>query len=460
MGRFFGTDQKLPVIAMNNEPDKLRSISKSGDRSDLIKRILSIEANEVKSTIAAFLFVLILMASYYILRPVRDAMVSDWSDQELSFLWNINFFVSSAIVALYGYAISRLKFKIVVPVVYIFFATTFIVFYFAVSIVTDRAVIDKIFYLWVSVFSLFHVSVFWSFMSDTFNREQAKRLFAIISAGASLGALVGPAVPVLFVDHVGVDTLMLIASSGLMLVIPIIYYLYRQKFGELANGDHNIDIGKLRLGGHWWSGFRTFVSNPYFLAIGIFILLYVFISTFIYFEQKNLLTSYSRPERIQILGSIDWIVNLLTFGLAFFATGHIVKKWGMPTTLALLPLLVTVGLLVFAFVPVVSVLLVLQIIRRSGNYAVTRPAREMLYTEVSEEDRYKAKPVVDIVVYRGGDAVSGSLFTFLTDGPGMGLAAVALVGAVIAALWVRVGLLLGRYYNTIKRHSGVSQKCP
>ncbi|VAW83034.1 transporter, putative [hydrothermal vent metagenome] len=409
---------------------------------------LSIAPGESKATLASFLFVLILMASYFILRPVRDAMASDWSDLEVSFLWNINFFVSTGIVALYGYAVSKLKFRNVVPIIYTFFASSFIIFYFVVSLVADRQIVDKIFYLWVSVFSLFHVSVFWSFMADIFSRAQAKRLFPFIAAGASTGALIGPIIPAMFATTLGVETLMLVASCGLMLVIPLIFYIYQQKTTSLGNTSLNINHQQKIIGGNWWSGFRTLVRNPYFFSIGIFILLYVFIGSFIYFAQKNLLAEYSRVERIQILGSIDWLVNLLTFGLAFFATGRIIKKFGMPITLAMVPLFVLACLIILAFAPLISIVLALQVARRAGSYAITRPAREMLFTEVSEEERYKAKPVVDIVVYRGGDAVSGTLFAILTDGIGFGLAAVAVVGAGIAGVWTFVAIRLGRRYES------------
>ncbi len=419
----------------------------------LFHKPLSIAPGESKATMAAFLFVLILMASYFILRPVRDAMASDWSDLEVSFLWNINFFVSTGIVALYGYAISKLKFKNVVPMVYSFFASSFIIFYFAVSLVADRQLIDKIFYLWVSVFSLFHVSVFWSFMADIFSRSQAKRLFPVIAAGASAGALIGPIIPAIFATTLGVESLMLVASCGLMLVIPLIFYIYKQKMTSLGNASLIVQQSHTKIGGDWWSGFHTLVRNPYFLSIGIFILLYVFVGSFIYFAQKNLLAEYSRVERIQILGSIDWLVNLLTFGLAFFATGHIIKKFGMPITLAMIPLVVLACLIVLAFSPLISILLALQVTRRAGSYAITRPAREMLFTEVSEEDRYKAKPVVDIVVYRGGDAVSGTLFAILTDGFGFGLAVVAFIGAGIAGIWTVVAIRLGRLYESKARNS-------
>ena len=419
----------------------------TGILGKLIKGASDIEPEEIKTTVVAFAFVFILMASYYILRPVRDAMASDWTDTEVSFLWNINFFISAGIVAVYGFAISKLKFKWVVPTVYLCFAASFIAFYLGATALEDRTLVEKSFYVWVSVFSLFHVSIFWSFMADTFTKAQAKRVFAAIGAGASAGAIFGPAIPALFAEALGTQNLMLIASCGLLLVVPLVFYIYHLKETELGNTDVSVDLSAAKMGGHWWKGFQAFFTNPYLLGIGIFILLYVFIGSFVYFEQKNLLAEYSRAERTEILGGIDWIVNVLTFGLAFFATGRIVKKFGMAFTLALLPLCVVVGLLILAFAPVITVLLALQVARRSGNYAVTRPAREMLFTQVSQEERFKAKPVVDIVVYRGGDAVSGSAFALLTDGLGLGLAAVAVVGAGIAAVWGWVGVLLGRKFE-------------
>ena len=417
------------------------------DNSSFLSRIFLIEKSEWKATVVSFIFVFLLMLSYFILRPVRDAMASDWSDLEVSFLWNINFFISAFLVAVYGLAVSRIQFKILVPLVYACFAASFITYYFIAGSLADRTLIDKAFYVWVSVFALFHVSVFWSLMADTFNQEQARRLFAIIAAGASLGAIIGSGVATAFAKKVGIDMLMLVASCGLIVVIPLVFYIYRLKEYELGNTGVKADLDQIKIGGHWWHGFKTVLTNPYLLSIAAFLVLYTFVGSFIYFEQKNLLADYTREERTQILGGIDWIVNTLTFGIAFFATSRIVKKFGMPTTLALLPVFVVIALLILAFAPILTVLLALQVARRSGNYAITRPAREMLFTEVSQEDRYKSKPVIDIVLYRGGDAVSSIVFAFLTTGLGLGLAAVAMVGAGIAAVWAWVGVWLGRKYD-------------
>ncbi len=412
-----------------------------------LQRAANIEESEVKATSISFAFVFILMTAYYILRPVRDAMASDWTDAEVSFLWTLNFFISTGVVALYGIAVSNIKFQRLVPGVYAFFAVSFILFYLAVTAAQDQTLIDKAFYVWVSVFSLFHISVFWSFMSDLFNKEQAKRLFAIIAAGASAGAMLGPSIPALFAGKVGTQTLMLIAAGLLVLPVPLILYLGKLKVTQLHNEAVHADLSAAKIGGNPFAGFKMFFTNPYLLAIGIFILLYTMIGSFVYFEQKNLLAEFDRSARTQILGGIDWIVNVLTFGLAFFATSRLVREFGMGFTLALLPVLIVGGMLVLAFAPIIVVLLALQVARRSGNYAVTRPAREMLFTEVDRETRFKAKPVIDIVVYRGGDMVTSWFFTGLTQGLGLGLGAVALVGSGIAAIWAGVGIYLGKLYN-------------
>ncbi|WP_299557060.1 MFS transporter [Seonamhaeicola sp.] len=415
----------------------------------LLKKASEIEANEIKATALSFLFVFILMLAYYILRPVRDAMASDWSDAEVSQLWTLNFFISTSVVALYGIAVSKMKFKLLVPSVYAFFAVTFILFYTSMSSIEDSTLVDKCFYVWLSVFAMFHLSVFWSFMSDIFNKDQARRLFATIAAGASAGALLGPMIPTLFAG-IGTDNLILVAAVLLLIPIPVILTLTRLKRSELKNVDETTDTSKYKIGGNPFAGFKYFVTNPYLLAIGIFILLYTMISTFVYFEQKNLLAEFDRAKRTQILGSIDWIINVLTFGVAFFATSRIVKKIGMGLTLALMPIIVCAGILILAFAPIIVVLLALQVARRAGNYAVTKPAREMLFTEVDKETRFKAKPVIDVVIYRGGDMTTAWIFTGLTEGLGLGFTAVGVIGAGIAAVWAGVGLWMGKLYNRQK----------
>jgi AAA family ATP:ADP antiporter len=411
-------------------------------------QILSkIKEREIKAVIFSFLFVVVLMTAYYILRPVRDAMASDWTDAEVSLLWTLNFFISAGIVALYGAAVSKFRFRLLVPTMYGIFALSFVIFYFLVSISEDRILIDKAFYVWVSVFSLFHISIFWSFMSELFTKEQSGRLFGIIAAGASIGGLIGPSITAFFSVSLGIDSLMLIGSMMLLIPIPIIFYLQLLKTTDLNNGTSDLPPTNQPIGGNPIAGFKMLFSNPYLISIALFIFLYTGISSFVYFELKNLLSDLSRPERTMIWAQMDLAVNVLSISMGLFITGRIVSRFGMSVTIALVPVIVCIGLLVLAISPLLGVVMILQIVRRAGNYGVTRPAREMLFTLVDRETRFKAKPVIDIVAYRGSDMLMAWLFTGLTQGLGLGLAAVAAIGAGIAALWSLVGIYLGRWFE-------------
>jgi AAA family ATP:ADP antiporter len=414
----------------------------------LLDLACDIHPEEIRATLASFSLVLILMGSYYILRPVRDAMASDWTDAEVSWLWTFTFLFSALAVSLYGWAVTRIRFQRLVPSVYGFFATSFVLFYLGTLTLADRTLLDKSFYVWISLFSLFHISVFWSFMADTFNKPQAKRLFAFIGAGASIGAIGGPALAALLVGDLGTDPLLLIASALVVITLPLVLWIQRLKERELMNRDVAATTSDFDfIGGNPLAGFAEFLGSRYLLGIGLFIFFYTSIGSFVYFELKNLLADYDRETRSQIWAGMDLAVNSLTILVAAFATGRMAKYLGLPFTLGSIPVLIGVGMLILAAAPMVSVVVALQIIRRAGNYAVSRPAREMLFTAVDREVRFKAKPVIDIVIYRGGDMLNAWAFTALTQGLGLGLGAVALVGAGIAACWAATGVFLGRQFN-------------
>ena len=425
----------------------------SGARRDnaltrAIRAATKIEPHELQATLLSFAFVFVLMSAYFILRPVRDSLSSDWTDEQLSWLWTSTFFVSLIAVSLYGAVISRVRFRIIVPSVYAFFAATFIAFYIAGSTLGENDYVNRAYYVWLSVFSLYHLSVFWTFMSGLYDKEQAKRLFSIIAMGASTGAIVGPAIPAFFADDVGNLNLLLIAAVLLMVPIPIIRRLERLRISDLGNEDVHADLSRdQKLGKNPFSGFKAFVSSPYLLAIGLFILLYVVMNTFIYFELRKMLGDFDREVRTQIWASIDLAVNSLALLTALFATGRLATRFGMASTLALIPALMVGGWIMVALSPVLAVLIGLQITRRAGNYAITRPGREMLFTAVDTETRFKAKPVIDIVVYRGGDVVTAWFYTALTATLGFGLAGIAATAAIIAAAWAGAGVFLGRKYE-------------
>ena len=423
------------------------------------KAAAKIEPNELRATMLSFLFVFILMTAYFILRPVRDSLSSDWTDEQLSWLWTSTFLFSGLAVSIYGGVISRVRFKVIVPTVYAFFAATFVGFYIAGSTLGDNDYVNRAFYVWLSVFSLFHLSVFWSFMSGLYNKEQAKRLFAVIALGATAGAIVGPILPTFFADDVGNLNLLLIAALLLLAPIPLISVLEGLRTGELRNADVQADLSREKqLGANPFSGFTKFASNPYLLAIGVFILFYVIMNTFIYFELRKVLGDFDREVRTQIWGSIDLAVNVLAAVTALFATGRLATRFGMSVTLALVPFLMIGGWIIVAVSPIMGVLIGLQVARRAGNYAITRPGREMLFTIVDAETRFKAKPVIDIVVYRGGDVATAWLYTALTATLGWGLAGIAVVSAVICAAWAGAGAYLGRSYERNASESAAADR--
>ena len=398
-----------------------------------IKAATKVEQNELTATLLSFAFVFVLMTAYFILRPVRDSLSSDWTDEQLSWLWTSTFFVSVIAVSIYGAVISRIRMRVIVPSMYAFFAISFVGFYIAGRTLGDNDLVNRAYYVWLSVFSLYHLSVFWTFMSGLYNKEQAKRLFAIIAMGATAGAIAGPAIAALFADRIGNLNLLLIAAVLLMLPLAIIGRLEQLRISDLGNEDAQTDLaGGRELSANPFSGFKTFISNPYLLAIGLFILLYVVMNTFIYFELRKMMGDFDREMRTQIWAGIDLAVNSLTFVVGLFVTGRLATRVGMPTTLALIPVFMVGGWVVVALSPVLAVLAGLQIVRRAGNYAITRPGREMLFTAVDADTRYKAKPVIDVVVYRGGDMVTAWFYTALTTGMAMGTAGVAAMAAVVA----------------------------
>lgn len=418
----------------------------------------NVEPGELRATLASFAFAFSLMTAYMILRPVRDSLSSDWSDEQLSWLWTSTFFFSVIAVSFYGGVISRLRFKVMVPSVYAFFAATFVAFYIVARTTGESDLVNRAFYVWLSVFSLFHLSVFWSFMSRIYNKDQAKRTFSVIAFGVTLGAIVGPSVATFFADDIGNINLLLVGAVLLLVPIPLIGVLERLRVDDLGNADVVDRLSSdSQLSANPFSGFKTFASDRYLLAIGGFILFYVTMNTFIYFELREALAHLERDVRTQYWGGIDLAVNLLAAVTALFATGRLATRAGMSTTLAIVPLLMVGGWFVVAVSPVLIVLIGLQVARRAGNYAVTRPGREMLFTIVNAETRFKAKPVIDIVVYRGGDVVMAWVYTAITATMGMGLAGVAVLSAIICAIWAGAGVFLGRSYEKeslggIKKH--------
>ncbi|MEJ2061069.1 MAG: MFS transporter [Gammaproteobacteria bacterium] len=387
-----------------------------------------------------------LLAAYYVLRPIRDEMGISGGLGALHWVFTGTFVAMLLAVPLFGYATRRFERHRLLPLVYAFFIVNLLIFYGLLRVDAWRADAARAFFIWLSVFNLFAVSVFWSFMADLYTNSQAKRLFGLIAAGGSAGALLGPTLTTLLVIPLGPVNLLLVAAVLLLFAMLCI--------GRLNRWAHEAGAGHAATGrppeegpiaGGLWSGIACLLRSRYLLGIAAFILLYTTLSTFLYFQQAHIIAeSFSgSAQRTRVFAAMDLAVNLLTLTGQLLLTHRAVTRFGLPATLALIPGMLMLGFGLLAAAPVLGVLVGVQITRRAGNYAFTRPAREMLFTVVSREEKYRAKNVIDTLVYRGGDAASAWVFAVLS-GLGLSLGALALVAIPLAGVWLWVGWWLGQ----------------
>ena len=406
-------------------------------------RLTQIEPSEIKGALVSFLFIFLLMASYMIMKPVRDALPSDWGDVSLAQQWTYTFIVSTIAVSIYNVFASKISLRKIVPGVFVFFAITFLGIFAAFRAGIEVTFLGKVFYVWTSVFSLFHISVFWSFISQHYNKSESKRVFGFINTGASAGAICGPLLIILLAKRMSVDNILLVTSAVLLSTLPLIAFLNRH-FDKKESEEQK----KMALSSNPFTGFQELLTHKRLLGIALFIFLFTGISAFLYATQKDLLVDYSRTERKQLLGSVELATNILTIVIGIFATNRIARKFGMATTLSLVPFVVGFLLLLLSANPAIMLVLALQVARRAGNYAITRPAREILFTAVDREARFKTKPIIDVAVYRGGDVFWIWLIALLGDGwLNLGLSSLLWVAAAVAVSWGIVGLYLGRRHE-------------
>ncbi len=425
----------------------------------VLRSLVKIERGELAAVLLSFALVLVLMTSYSLLKPVRDSMPADWGNVGLAVTWTINFGFSLFAVALYGSALTYIRFRVMVPGIYVFFSLTFVALYVIRSLLADPVLANKGFYVWVSVFSLFNLSVFWSFMTDIYSKSQARRVFGFIAAGTTVGAILGPSLTASLVDELGADGLLLLSAS--LLIVPVIVIPVLRRLNDAQGRDpaaQSEQGARLVLGTNPFSGFSILFTDRYLLGIAAFILFYVTINTFVYFELQDLTREYSLEFRAKIWSWIEISTNVLTLITAALVTSRIVIRLGMPTALAMVPSLIAVGILALVAAPVLIVLAIFHITRRVGNYAITRPSREMLFTVLNRETRFKAKPIIDVAVYRGGDVLTAWLFTLLADKLGLGLAGIALVIGGVAIAWTLIAIWLGRSYRARAEHPGIDNQ--
>jgi len=411
------------------------------------QRFLQIRPEEFGAVLLSFLFIFSVMSAYYVLRPIRDEMGVAGGVDKLPWLFTGTLVAMLATNPLFSMLVKKFPRQTFITVSYRFFMLNLLGFalYLEFSPSDHHLWAGRAFFIWTSVFNLFVVSVFWAFIVDIFDSEQGKRLFGLFAAGATLGAILGSSITSLLVSVIGQNYLLFFSIALLEVGVFAVHRLTRlsKKF------HHEVPVEDVReerpVGGSVLAGITHTLRSPYLMGIGIFMLIYSITSTVIYFQQAEIVRDAftSRAERTAFFANVDLIVNVLTLGLQIFATGQVLRRFGVAVTLTALPLISLLGFGMLAIWPTLSVLVIAQVGRRVGNFAFARPAREMLFTVVAREDKYKTKNFLDTVVYRTGDQFGSWSYAFL-GWLGLKLSGIAIVIVPICALWMGLSAWLGR----------------
>ena len=414
----------------------------------LLSRVVRIEPGEGASVAAGFLLFFFVLGSYFAVRPVRETVATVLGTQRVADLWLYTAAFAILIVPAYGWLVARIRRSVLLPSIYGATALTLVVIGMLLGADEENLRVGTFFYVWISVLNLMLVSIFWSFMLEMFDAGQAKRLFGFIAAGGTAGALVGPAVAGLTVTTIGNAGVLYVATGGFVAAILCQRFLMRMfaRRGGTTAG-HRSDAG---LGGNPFAGIFIVLKSPYLIGIAVFVTLLSLVNTILYFEQLRIVNDAfaDREQRTQAFATIDVVVQSLTILSQLFLTGLIASRLGVRTLLTAVPVMLSIGFLVLLVSGTFGsiAMIALMVLRRWGEYAFIRPGREMLWSRLDTESKYKAKSFIDVPVYRAADYVGAQASTALTAvaaSPGLAAA----IGAVVAAVWAGNGWWLGKRHD-------------
>ncbi len=423
--------------------------------NQFLRRLVVLEPGEAPALLASFATLFCTFSSYTMLRPVRDALgVTGGLDKIPYLFWGV-FVVMLLLQPVYGWLTSRFPRSVFLPWVYGFFAANLVLFWLWFRLQEDHTWIARTYFVWVSVFNLFVVAAFWGLMADVFNREQATRMFGFIWAGASVGGLVGPSVAHFLAVPIGAVNLLLLSAGLLLLSLvfmaQIIGWQRRQgvRTAQPATAAAAPAEAQRGIGGGVFAAFAQVARSPYLLGIAVFVLFMTWVSTFLYLEQAAFLAKvfHNTDDRTRFLSGVDFWVQAASLLLQTLLFSRLFKLFGMRALLVAVPLIMVAGYALFALLPTFAVLIGVYAVRRVADYGITRPCRDSLFTVVSREEKYQAKSLIDTFAYRGGDALSGSLYKALTSGLGVGSSGIGWLGAGVAAAWAVLALALGRGFQ-------------
>ena len=413
---------------------------------------VKVETPEVKAVLLSFLCNFVLLASYYILRPLRDTMATVFGAEELENLFTGTFVITFLCAPIYAAVAARVRLERFLPGLFWFWLLNILVFYVLFQVAPQDRWVAAGYFWWFSVVNLFLISVFWTFMADIFSTRQAPRLFAFIAAGGSTGAIAGPIITTLLVETVGAGGLLLIAAAGFLVVILLIHLLMREK-EKLRITKQDVQQTTLNhtLPGNPFRGFGLLMKSPYLLAQAAFMLLLTWVATVTYFLQADLIAkSYAGVEsRTIAFANLDLIVNVASALILIFGLGRAIQRFGITASLVLTPVVMMGAFCGLAAAPTLLMVQITRALQRITQYAIARPSREILFTVVDQESRYKAKNVIDTVVYRFGDLSAAWMQAGLRMA-NFGVLGAAALGLAASAAWAAVAFGMGRRYEAVR----------
>jgi len=418
----------------------------------LLQTFTNIKRQEVLPTLVAGLFFFCILSALMLVRPAREALGMQRGIEAIRWLFLATLLVTLLVNPLFSLLVSRFRRLVFITTTYSFFALGLLCFYALLTFSPAHvgAISGQVFYVWFSVFNLFATMLFWALMSDRFSKEQSQRLFAAISLGGTLGAMFGPWLASMLAKPFGTALLLVIAAGFLMGAVASAWWLSHLKGETMHDALNDTQLGTEQaiIGGSAWEGFTAVMRSPYLLGIAAYVLILAIIATLLYFTRLQMVAALSldTDTRTAAFARIDLYTQAATFVLQAFLTSHLIKRFGIALTLALLPITVALGFIGLALLGSLAALIAFEASFRAVQRGIMRPARETLFTTVPRAERYKAKAFIDTFVYRGGDAL-GSQTEGLLGRLGMGLAGLAWFAVPLAIIWMSLGLWLGYTQN-------------
>ena len=399
----------------------------------------------------AFACNFMVLASYYILKPVRDTVAADFNDR-LQLLFTGTFIGTIIASPIYAWLAARVRLNRLLPGVFWFWLVNVLLFQVLFKLEPGNRWIGGAYYVWFSVVNLFMISVFWTLVSDLFSAAQATRLFGLIAAGGSIGAIAGPLVVRLLVHALGLDGMLFIAALGFVAVIVLVHLLMHEKQRlQLAGGAFQRTTLDHDLAGNTFDGFWELLRSTYSRRQAAFILLMTWVNTVAYFLQTDVISKAFSGDanRAVAVADISLVVNVLAAIILLFGLGRYVQRFGLTAGLILNPIIMAVAFIGLALSPTLLMIQALQVIRQVSQYAIARPSREICFTVVPQADRYKTKNVIDTVVYRFGD-LSAAWMEAGLRAAGLRIMGSSAAGFAISVIWGMGALMLGKRFEVLR----------